>query len=259
MLLRDSRNRFVCMYGPSELSVEQINNSTGTVEYLHHDQAGSTRLLTGSTGTVTGKCTYNAYGTPTCEGTTTTPLGYDAQYTSSDTGLIYLRNRVYDPGTAQFLSIDPIASLTRAPYSYADDDPLNYYDPTGLSGIFGTGIGPNIGPDIDWSEGGFWSTAAHLTLGVAGVGDTLATGITTAIATPICFAGVSTAPVIGQIAGYPACATFAVGGASFTAYEAYETYWEFEQALEGSGPAKSHKETADTCQPAERPPLVSGL
>ena len=55
--------------------------------YLHHDQAGSTRLLTGSTGTVTGKCTYSAYGTPTCEGTATTPLGYDGQYTSSDTGL----------------------------------------------------------------------------------------------------------------------------------------------------------------------------
>jgi hypothetical protein len=70
--------------------VEQINNSTGTVTYLHHDQAGSTRLLTGSTGTVTGKCTYGAYGTPTCEGTTTTPLGYDAQYTSTDTRLIYM-------------------------------------------------------------------------------------------------------------------------------------------------------------------------
>jgi RHS repeat-associated protein len=170
-------------------------------------------LLTGSTGKVKGKCSYGAYGAPTCEGTTTTPLGYDAQYTSPDTGLVYLRARTYDPATAQFLSVDPIASLTRAPYSYADDNPLNYYDPTGLSGIFGTGIGPNVGPDIDWSEGGFWSTAAHLTLGVAGVGDTLATGITTAIATPICFAGVSTAPVIGQIAGYPACATFAVGGA----------------------------------------------
>ena len=65
---------------------EQINNSTGTVSYLHHDQAGSTRLITGSTGTVTGKCTYGAYGAPTCEGTTTTPLGYDGQYTSRTPG-----------------------------------------------------------------------------------------------------------------------------------------------------------------------------
>jgi hypothetical protein len=76
------------MYGPSNFAIEQINTTTGAVSYLHHDQQGSTRLLTGSTGKVEGKCSYSAYGTPTCEGTATTPLGYDAQYTSSDTGLI---------------------------------------------------------------------------------------------------------------------------------------------------------------------------
>ncbi len=123
------------VYGPGGLPFEQINNTTGTVSYLHHDQQGSTRLLTGSTGTVTGKCTYGAYGTPTCEGTATTPLGFDGQYTSSDTGLIYLRNRVYDPTTAQFLSADPLEAFTREPYSYAGDNPLNASDPTGL--LFG--------------------------------------------------------------------------------------------------------------------------
>lgn len=120
------------MYGHDEVAIEQINTSTGAVLYLHHDQAGSTRLLTGSTGTVTGKCTYSAYGTPTCEGTTTTPLGYDAQYTNSDTGLIYLRARVYDPATAQFLTVDPLEKLTRAPYNYVEDNPVNATDPTGL-------------------------------------------------------------------------------------------------------------------------------
>ena len=131
MLLRDSRNRFVCMCGPSELSVEQIS-SGGTVTYLHHDQAGSTRLLTGSTGT---ECTYSAYGTPTCEGTATTPLGFDGEYTSSDTGLIYLRARVYDPATAQFLMVDPLAAITGAPYNYAGDNPANYVDPSGLCSL----------------------------------------------------------------------------------------------------------------------------
>lgn len=33
------------MCGPSDLLIEQINNSTGAVQYLHHDQQGSTRLL----------------------------------------------------------------------------------------------------------------------------------------------------------------------------------------------------------------------
>jgi RHS repeat-associated protein len=119
---------------------EQINNSSGTVTYLHHDQQGSTRLLTGSTGTVMGKCTYGAYGAPTCEGANTTPLGFDAQYTNSDTGLIYMRNRVYDPTTAQFLSVDPLVGQTHAPYYYAGDNPLNEADPTGLGNWLNLGL-----------------------------------------------------------------------------------------------------------------------
>jgi RHS repeat-associated protein len=119
------------VYGQCQMSIEQINTTTGTVTYLHHDQQGSTRLLTGSTGKVDGKCSYAAYGTPTCEGTATTPLGWDGQYTSSDTGLIYMRARVYDPATAQFLSVDPLVWLTRAPYTYTNDNPLNFTDPTG--------------------------------------------------------------------------------------------------------------------------------
>ncbi len=147
LILSDGTNSYI--YGPGGLPVEQIS-SGGTVTYLHHDQAGSTRLLTGSTGTVTGKCTYGAYGTPTCEGTTTTQFGYDGQYTSSDTGLIYLRDRVYDPATAQFLSVDPAVSLTGAPYNYAEDDPLNRRDNTGLSSW-------NPFSESFWTQGNFIS------------------------------------------------------------------------------------------------------
>ncbi len=100
-----------------------------------HDQRGSTRVPAGSTGTVTGECTYGAYGAPTCEGATTTPLGYDGQYTSSDTGLVYMRARVYDPATAQFLSVDPLVGFTLAHYNYVDDNPLSGSDPSGLCGL----------------------------------------------------------------------------------------------------------------------------
>lgn len=165
------------------MAVEQINNSTGTVSYLHHDQAGSTRLLTGSTGTVTGKCSYSAYGTPTCEGATTTPLGYDAQYTSTDTGLIYLRNRVYDPATAQFLSVDPAEAISRAPYNYADDNPLNYGDSVGLlwtplaGGAGGADVACGATFEIPGVDVGTCGAAAVAT-GVAAVG--AAIGVVTA-------------------------------------------------------------------------------
>jgi RHS repeat-associated protein len=58
-----------------------------------------------------------------------------------DTGLVYLRSRVYDPATAQFLSVDPIAAITRAPYTYAEDNPAEdnptlHGDRTGLGSGF---------------------------------------------------------------------------------------------------------------------------
>ncbi len=127
-----SNESYSFIYGPGGVPIEQINNSTGAVLYLHHDQQGSTRLITGSTGKVEGTFTYGPYGELTgSTGTATTPLGYDGQYTNSDTGLIYLRAREYDPKTAQFLSVDPLVWLTRAPYTYAGDNPLNFGDPTG--------------------------------------------------------------------------------------------------------------------------------
>jgi YD repeat-containing protein len=82
LILSDGTNSYI--YGPNGYPVEQINSEP---LYLHQDQQGSTRLITGSTGTIEGKCTYGAYGIPTCEGTATTPLGYDGQYTNSDTVL----------------------------------------------------------------------------------------------------------------------------------------------------------------------------
>jgi hypothetical protein len=43
-----------------------------------------------------------------------------------------MRARVYDPTTAQFLTVDPLVSVTRAPYNYAADNPVNERDRTGL-------------------------------------------------------------------------------------------------------------------------------
>jgi RHS repeat-associated protein len=132
LLLSDGTNSYI--YGPSNQPIEQINNTTSAVLYLHHDQQGSTRLLTSSTGAKEAAFTYGPYGALMgSTGTATTPLGYDGQYTSSDTGLIYLRAREYDPATAQFLSIDPAVSITRIPYNYSGDNPMNFQDRRGFS------------------------------------------------------------------------------------------------------------------------------
>jgi RHS repeat-associated protein len=133
LLLYDGTRYYV--YGPEGLPVEQIASETST--YLHHDQQGSTRLLTAQAGTTSGAYTYTPYGlipegTAGHTGTATTPLGYDGQYTSSDTGLIYLRARVYDPATAQFMSVDPLMEATGEAYGYAGENPVNRGDLSGL-------------------------------------------------------------------------------------------------------------------------------
>jgi len=43
-----------------------------------------------------------------------------------------LVHRYYDPATEQFLSVDPLAYLTQAPYAYVAGDPVNESDSSGL-------------------------------------------------------------------------------------------------------------------------------
>jgi RHS repeat-associated protein len=130
LLLTDGVNSYV--YGPHGLPIAQISAEEEPT-YLHHDQLGSTRLLTDATGKAAASLTYTAYGELASKtGAATTPLGYAGQYTDADTGLQYLRARFYDPATGQFLSRDPAEALTREPYAYGHSNPVSNVDPTGL-------------------------------------------------------------------------------------------------------------------------------
>ena len=117
------------IYGPGGTPYEQINPD-GTATYLHQDQIGSIRALTGPTGTLTGQATYTPYGKPITTGQTT-PFGYTGQYTDTETGNQYLRARYYNPNTGQFVSRDPKISVTGDAYAYANGDPVNRVDPAG--------------------------------------------------------------------------------------------------------------------------------
>jgi RHS repeat-associated protein len=147
VVLSDETNDYI--YGPENLPIEQVSTAAGeTTLYLHHDQQGSTRLLTSSSGATETAYTYDPFGALSATtGTASTPLRYDGQYTSIDSGLIYLRARVYDPSVAQFLSVDPALETTGEPYVYGGDNPLNASDPSGLNsyGVCGQGSG-NLGP-----------------------------------------------------------------------------------------------------------------
>ncbi|HEX5610830.1 MAG TPA: DUF6531 domain-containing protein [Solirubrobacterales bacterium] len=130
LLLRKGNDYFV--YGPGGLPIERI--TSGSAYYHHHDQLGSTRVLTDSSGSVVGTYRYGPNGAfNKFTGTQGTQLGFAGQY-RMHTGnqLIYLRARTYDPETAQFLSPDPLAVVSGETYAYAAANPVNAADSTGL-------------------------------------------------------------------------------------------------------------------------------
>ena len=68
--------------------------------------------------------------------------------------------RYYDPGTGQFMSLDPLNSMTNAGYSFAKDNPFGGTDPSGLEfqeeegGGDGAGVAPSAAGESGGGSGG---------------------------------------------------------------------------------------------------------
>jgi RHS repeat-associated protein len=118
------------IYGPEELPIEEAFGANSI--YLHHDQQGSTRLLTyWQHGEIAGWKTYGPYGNILETAGDHTALGYDGQVDDEETGLAWLGARKYDTTTGQFTTIDPAVETTGEPYSYGQDNPENTQDLSG--------------------------------------------------------------------------------------------------------------------------------
>ncbi|HEY2176527.1 MAG TPA: RHS repeat-associated core domain-containing protein, partial [Mycobacteriales bacterium] len=150
-LLADGSTDYI--NGPDGHPLEQINGST--VLYYLHDELGSTRALTNASGTLAGTYTYTPYGTLSAStGTAANPLGFAGSYTDTESGLLYLQHRYYDPATGQFSSVDPAVDQTQAAYAYVDGDPVDYVDPYGLGIGIDIGVGAAIGGLVGGVVGG---------------------------------------------------------------------------------------------------------
>ena len=129
-LLMDSTNAYIYRGGTP---AEQVNLANGTITYFVTDSLGSVRGTVSSTGSLTATTSYDAWGNPETTGglAAITPFGYAGGYTDP-TGLLYLISRYYDPATGQFLSVDPVVSQTTEAYIYANDNPVENVDSTGM-------------------------------------------------------------------------------------------------------------------------------
>jgi RHS repeat-associated protein len=126
--------------------------ATGTAvsRYVHPDHPGSTNVVTDASGSIAQLLDYYLYGA-TRVSSTTYPTNekrqYIGQYADAQTSLSYLNARYYNPVQGQFLSEDPVFWNSRQNladpqslnvYSYANDNPINRSDPSGLASIKGT-------------------------------------------------------------------------------------------------------------------------
>src|SRR5207249_2116528 len=61
-------------------------------------------------------------------------FGYTGEQADSETGLVYLRARHYDPATGRFLQQDPagLAGSGVNPYAYVGNTPTAATDPSGM-------------------------------------------------------------------------------------------------------------------------------
>jgi RHS repeat-associated protein len=113
------------------------------VFYLHHDHLGSPSVITDGSdapGEVVKRQRFSPFGAPEVDtaGAENVSTGFAGLEADSDTGLVNMRGRLYDPELGRFVSADPFTpaadwtqGLNR--YAYVFNNPLNQTDPSGFA------------------------------------------------------------------------------------------------------------------------------
>jgi len=136
-VLDDGTNTY--LYGNGRIAQES-HPAPGTshVDYFLTDALGSVRQMTNASGNIVLAKSYDPYGVSnSTSGTNSTSYGFTGEQ-NDPTGMVYLRARYYAPGAGRFMSRDTWGGDENIPMSYnkwlyAYSQPVNYFDPSGLS------------------------------------------------------------------------------------------------------------------------------
>jgi len=113
-------------------------NRTGSKSFYLYDGLGSTKALTDSSGAVTDRYIYDAYGNIlSSTGTTQNSYLYTGEQFDSNLGDYYLRDRYYGTYIGRFTRTDTFQGNISDPislhdYLYANGNPTYFTDPTGM-------------------------------------------------------------------------------------------------------------------------------
>lgn len=114
-------------------------DAKGASRYYHGDLIGSARLVMDATGTMTGRLAYKAFGEVRSHTGEAASAGYVGLLgvETDPTGLLFMRNRYYDPSLGRFIQRDPIG-LSGGDvnwYRYCGNAPIIKCDLTGLAEV----------------------------------------------------------------------------------------------------------------------------
>ncbi len=132
----DSSGDVVAQYAYGLGLVSQVSAS-GAAYYYDYNLQGSTVGITNSAGVYVNQYSYDPFGqVTTISAGIANPFTFVGQdgVSSDGNGLVYMRNRYYDPSTGQFVSEDPLGLLGGDANArrYVGNAPVTFVDPSGL-------------------------------------------------------------------------------------------------------------------------------
>ena len=171
--------------GPALAVRTSATSTDAAFEYVHADHLGSPAAVTNTAGAELLALAHDPYGTrrkadwtaqlPAAEARTLaagqdagrTRSGFTGHETLDRSGFVHMNGRLYDPRVGRFMSPDPVVSRPWSgqgwnPYSYVQNSPLSFTDPTGYIMEGGCIVDPSGGGAAAGALGGFTSVAATL-------------------------------------------------------------------------------------------------
>ncbi len=234
------------------------SDNTAKTRYLHKDHLGSTDVITDENGKVVERMSFEAFGSrrnidwSSAAGVVAaieSHHGFTGHEQLDDVGIIHMNGRLYDPQLGRFLSPDiqvqyPENSQSFNRYSYVNNNPLSYTDPSGYgffsklwkgvkkvfkNKVFRIAVAV-VAAYFTFNLASGWAWAAHASTqaGVASAGAYITAGIAGGAASGFVAGGILTGSLTGAARGAVAGAIFGgIGGA-------YGNVWNAQRVASNS-------------------------